>query len=99
MQATTSRSVQGLLPYEITEIVDQELSQPKFLRHCTAVYIAAVRNFIQYHGIQPLADAHRSRRMFEALEHNNEWDMTTNLSMSASGNRSHFRIMSIAMLK
>ena len=91
--------MQGLLPYEITEIVDQELSQPKFLRDCTAVYIATVRNFIHDHVIQPLADARRSRRMFEALEHNNEWGMDTNLSMSASGNRRHFRIMSIAILK
>ncbi|TFY74270.1 hypothetical protein EWM64_g9743 [Hericium alpestre] len=82
--AITPGSARGLLPYEITEITNHELSQPRFARDCTAVYVTSVQNFIREHIVQRLADARRSRGMFEALERSSEWDADTDLSMGAS---------------
>ncbi|KAI0052660.1 beta and beta-prime subunits of DNA dependent RNA-polymerase [Auriscalpium vulgare] len=79
-----SRSARGLLPYEILENADRELSAPKFLLECTAAYIETVRGFIREHVADRLALARKSRNMFEALERDEEWDAHTDLSMGAS---------------
>ncbi|KAI0314971.1 beta and beta-prime subunits of DNA dependent RNA-polymerase [Amylostereum chailletii] len=81
--AIAPRKARGLLPYEILDIVDRELSQQKFVVECTAAYISTVRNFIREHVVVRLAEARKSRGMFEALERDEEWDEFTDLSMGA----------------
>ncbi|KAI0056684.1 beta and beta-prime subunits of DNA dependent RNA-polymerase [Artomyces pyxidatus] len=82
--SVASRSARSLLPYEILEIVDRELSLPKFTVECTAAYISTIRGFIREHVADRLGDARKSRGMFEALERDAEWDAETDLSMGAS---------------
>ena len=88
-QAISSRSARGLFPYEILEIVDRELSLPRFVAECTPAYIAAVRAFLNDHVTHRLAAARKSRGMFEALERSDEWDEDTDLSMGATGDTFH----------
>lgn len=83
-KAISSRSARGLLPYEILEIVDRELSHPRFVAECTPAYIAAVRTFLNDHVTHHLATVRKSRGMFEALERSDEWDEDTDLSMGAT---------------
>ncbi|KAH9179794.1 beta and beta-prime subunits of DNA dependent RNA-polymerase [Lactarius sanguifluus] len=82
--AISSRSARGLLPYEVLEIVDRELSLPRFVAECTPAYIAAVRTFLNDHVTHRLATVRKSRGMFEALERSDEWDEDTDLSMGAT---------------
>jgi DNA-directed RNA polymerase III subunit RPC1 len=84
-QATGTRSARGLLPFEILEIVDRELASEMFTSECTAAYMATIRGFITDHVVHKLAEARRSRGMFEATEREDEWDVETDLSMGASG--------------
>ncbi|OBZ66630.1 DNA-directed RNA polymerase III subunit rpc1 [Grifola frondosa] len=67
--SVASRSSRGLLPFEILELVDRELSTRKFTSECTAAYLATIRGF-PWH--------------FDALERDDEWDADTDLSMGAS---------------
>jgi|SRR5229473_1481702 len=85
-QATSPRSARGLLPYEILEIVDRELSLPRFVTECTPAYISTIRTFLTDHVARRLAIVRKSRGMFEALERSEEWDEYTDLSMGATGN-------------
>jgi len=85
LQSIASRSQKGLLPYEVMEIADRELSQHRFTAECTPSYISTIRDFIQEHISLRLAEARKSRGMFDALERSNEWDADTDLSMGASG--------------
>ena len=84
-QAIAPRSARGLLPYEILEIVDRELSLPRFVAECTPSYIATIRAFLSDHVAHRLATVRKSRGMFEALERSDEWDEETDLSMGATG--------------
>jgi DNA-directed RNA polymerase III subunit RPC1 len=84
-QAISLRSARGLLPYEILEIVDRELSLPRFVTECTPAYISTIRTFLNEHVVHRLAIVRKSRGMFEALERNEEWDEDTDLSMGATG--------------
>jgi DNA-directed RNA polymerase III subunit RPC1 len=84
-QAISPRSARGLLPYEILEIVDRELSLPRFVTECTPAYISTIRTFFNDHVVHRLAVVRKSRGMFEALERNEEWDEDTDLSMGATG--------------
>ena len=88
LQAISPRSARGLLPYETLEIVDRELSLPKFVAECTPAYIASIHTFLNNHVVHRLALVRKSRGMFEALERNDEWDEDTDLSMGATGNSS-----------
>jgi DNA-directed RNA polymerase III subunit RPC1 len=85
-QAISPRSARGLLPYEILEIVDRELSLPRFVTECTTAYISTIRTFLNDHVVHRLAIVRKSRGMFEALERSDEWDEDTDLSMGATGN-------------
>jgi DNA-directed RNA polymerase III subunit RPC1 len=87
-QAIAPRSARGLLPYEILEIVDRELSLPKFVAECTPSYIASIHIFLNNFVAHRLAIVRKSRGMFEALERSDEWDEDTDLSMGATGNSS-----------
>ncbi|KAI0084185.1 beta and beta-prime subunits of DNA dependent RNA-polymerase [Irpex rosettiformis] len=79
-----TRRARGLLPFEIMETVDRELSKKKFTTECTAAYLASLRGFIAENVAQKLAEQRKSRGMFEALEREDEWDEDTDLSMGAS---------------
>ncbi|KAH9977877.1 beta and beta-prime subunits of DNA dependent RNA-polymerase [Lactifluus volemus] len=82
--AIAPRSARGLLPYEILEIVDRELSLPRFVAECTPSYLATIRAFLSDHVAHRLATVRKSRGMFEALERSDEWDEETDLSMGAT---------------
>ncbi|KAF8505682.1 beta and beta-prime subunits of DNA dependent RNA-polymerase [Russula emetica] len=82
--AISPRSARGLLPYEILEMVDRELSLPRFVTECTPAYISTIRTFINDHVAHRLAIVRKSRGMFEALERSEEWDEDTDLSMGAT---------------
>ena len=84
-QAICPRSARGLLPYEILEIVERELSLPRFATECTPAYISTIRSFLNDHVAHRLAIVRKSRGMFEALERSDEWDEFTDLSMGATG--------------
>ncbi|KZT66991.1 beta and beta-prime subunits of DNA dependent RNA-polymerase [Daedalea quercina L-15889] len=79
-----SRHTRGLLPFEIMELVDKELSKRKFTNECTAAYIATIRGFFSEHIAQKLAEIRRDHGMFEALERDDEWDADTDLTLGAS---------------
>jgi DNA-directed RNA polymerase III subunit RPC1 len=82
--AISPRSARGLLPYEILEMVDRELSLPRFVTECTPAYVSTIRTFINDHVTHRLAIARKSQGMFEALERSEEWDEDTDLSMGAT---------------
>ncbi|KAF8516014.1 hypothetical protein BU17DRAFT_76736 [Hysterangium stoloniferum] len=79
-----SRVGRSLLPFEILEITDRELTKPKFMKECTPAYIGTVRAFIVDRIAHRLASVRRARGMFDALEREAEWDEDTDLSMGAS---------------
>ncbi|KAH9999782.1 beta and beta-prime subunits of DNA dependent RNA-polymerase [Russula vinacea] len=82
--AISPRSARGLLPYEVLEIVDRELSLPRFVTEFTPAYISTIRTFLHDHVAHRLAINRKSRGMFEALERSEEWDEDTDLSMGAT---------------
>jgi DNA-directed RNA polymerase III subunit RPC1 len=83
-QAITSRAGRALLPFEITEITDSELSKPRFQNECTAAYVASILGFITDHIANRLAKVRECRGMYNALEREAEWDEETDLSLGAS---------------
>jgi DNA-directed RNA polymerase III subunit RPC1 len=87
-QAIASRKERSLLPFEILEIVEHELTTKRFTCECDAAYLMAIRSFITGHVVHRLAAMRRSRGMFDALERQAEWDADTDLSLSASGTMS-----------
>ncbi|KAG2125902.1 hypothetical protein BD769DRAFT_1736203 [Suillus cothurnatus] len=82
--AIGNRRGRGLLPFEIVELVDLELKEPKFTSECTPAYLDTIRDFVVQHIAHHLAAMRKSRGMFEALERSDEWDRDTDLSMGAS---------------
>lgn len=84
-QSIGSRSSRGLLPFEILEVVDRELSRRKFTSECTGSYMATIRGFISEYVAHKLAHVRKAHGMFDALERDDEWDADTDLSMGASG--------------
>ena len=84
-QAIGGRGGRGLVPFEITEIVNQQLSSKRFRSECTPAYLASIRDFIQTRVVRWQAEIRSSRGMFDALERDEEWDEYTDLSMGASG--------------
>jgi DNA-directed RNA polymerase III subunit RPC1 len=97
-QAISPRAARGLLPYEILEIVNRELSLPRFVTECTPAYISTIRTFLNDHVVHRLATVRKSRGMFEALERSEEWDEDTDLSMGATGKWSYFSITTLLRL-
>jgi DNA-directed RNA polymerase III subunit RPC1 len=75
------------LPFEVLEIVDHELATKRFTSECTPAYLATIRSFIADHIVHKLAEARKSRGMFDALERAEEWDADTDLCMGADGER------------
>ncbi|KAG2344971.1 beta and beta-prime subunits of DNA dependent RNA-polymerase [Suillus weaverae] len=82
--AIGNRRGRGLLPFEIVELVDLELSKSKFTSECTPAYLDTIRDFVVQNIAHHLAAMRKSRGMFEALERSDEWDRDTDFSMGAS---------------
>ncbi|KAJ3513331.1 hypothetical protein NLJ89_g3010 [Agrocybe chaxingu] len=82
--ASGRREGRCLLPYEVMEIADRELATPRFKSECTPAYLDTIRKFIFDHLAHKMADARLKRGMFEALEHESEWDEYTDLSLGAT---------------
>ncbi|KAG1766514.1 hypothetical protein EV702DRAFT_1256806 [Suillus placidus] len=82
--AIGNRRGRGLLPFEIVELVDLELSKSKFTSECTPAYLDTIRDFVVQNIANHLAAMRKSRGMFEALERSDEWDRDTDFSMGAS---------------
>ncbi|KAE9394109.1 beta and beta-prime subunits of DNA dependent RNA-polymerase [Gymnopus androsaceus JB14] len=80
----TMSSGKPLLPFQITELVDQELATKRFTTECTSTFVDGVRNFIFDNVVTKLAQARGDRGMYEALDRPSEWDEETDLSLGAS---------------
>lgn len=85
LQSVCPRSRRGLLPYEIAELLQQELSSKRFVAECTPAYIEMLHDFIYINVIDVLVKQRREHHMYDAMERNMEWDETTDLSVGASG--------------
>jgi len=84
-KAIGSRAGRSLLPFEILDIVDRELTTKKFASDCTAAYLDTIRAFVTHQVANWIGEMRRSRGMFDALERNGDWDVCTDLSLGASG--------------
>lgn len=84
-QAIEGRKGRALLPFEILELVDQELAQPEFRVECTAAYLATIRGFALDFIARRVGRFRKSHGMFEAEEREPEWDEYTDLTMGATG--------------
>ena len=90
MQSIGSRAGRGILPFEILEIGDRELSAQKFTSECTPSYVSTIRDFISEHIAGKLGKLRLIRGMYDAMEREGEWDTDTDLSMGASGRNNHY---------
>lgn len=84
-QAIGSRAGRGLLPFEVLEIVQKELSKPKFTASCDGAFLATLSGFIVDTIAGRIAQIRSSRNMYDALEREDEWDSDVDLSLGASG--------------
>ncbi|TFK43130.1 hypothetical protein BDQ12DRAFT_674453 [Crucibulum laeve] len=82
--AIGGRSGRSLLPFEILELVEREFDTQKFKSECTPTYIATIQGFVTDRIANRVAEARKSRGMFEALERHDELDADTDLSLGAS---------------
>ncbi|CAK5263000.1 unnamed protein product [Mycena citricolor] len=82
--AMGSRSERGLLPYEVIAIVDRELGTKRFTSECTSAYLATIRGYTTDRIAQRMAKVRSSWGMFDAIQKEDSWDSTTDLSMGAS---------------
>ncbi|KAJ7581109.1 hypothetical protein C8J56DRAFT_257225 [Mycena floridula] len=82
--AIGSRAGRSLVPYEIMELLKDELSSQRFAAECTVEYVDSIQNFIHRQVAGRQAEIRSSRGMFDALERSDEWDEYTDLSMGAS---------------
>jgi DNA-directed RNA polymerase III subunit RPC1 len=83
--ALSNRKQRALLPFEMVEIIDRELSSPRFVKTCTAAYRETVREYILSKIVSHVAKVRERHGMYDALEKNDEWDEETDLSMGADG--------------
>ena len=85
-QAIGTRKDRSLLPFEVMEVLNRELSSQKFMNECTPSYIDTIREFVTENVAGRMANMRQMRGMFDALEREEEWDAETDLSLGASGN-------------
>ena len=83
--AISANKDRGLLPYEILEIVERELTSKKFAAVCSDQYLSLIQNFVNDNAVKALAEQRKSHGMFEAMEKEEEWDADTDLTMGVSG--------------
>ncbi|KAJ3736053.1 hypothetical protein DFJ43DRAFT_1053181 [Lentinula guzmanii] len=80
----TNRIGSPLLPFQIVELVNEELGTKRFITECTPTYVDSLRNFLIDNVVTKLAQARTDQGMYEALERSSEWDEETDLSFGAS---------------
>ena len=80
----TSSYGRALLPYEIMDIVNAELSSSRFVNECTAAFLATVGRFMRGVVIR-VAKVRSTHGLFDAVEKDSEWDEYTDLTMGATG--------------
>ena len=80
----TSSHGRALLPYEILDIVNAELSSPRFVNECTAAFLATVGRFMRGVVVR-VAKVRSTHGLFDAAEKDSEWDEYTDLTMGATG--------------
>jgi DNA-directed RNA polymerase III subunit RPC1 len=68
LQSVGSQKSPGLLPYEIADFVDHELSLPAFGEECSVTYITTIRAFVEQHVITPLAIVRKYRGLPDGLK-------------------------------
>ena len=79
----TSSHGRALLPYEIMDIVNTELSSPRFVNECTAAFLATISRFMR-EVIARVAKIRSTHGLFDAVEKDTEWDEYTDLTMGAT---------------
>ena len=79
----TSSHGRALLPYEIMDIVNAELSSPRFVNECTAAFLATVNRFMRG-VVTRVAKVRNDHGLFDAVEKDAEWDEFTDLTMGAT---------------
>ncbi|KAF8735311.1 hypothetical protein AX14_002299 [Amanita brunnescens Koide BX004] len=82
-KAIGRRMGQALLPYEIMEIVDQELSTERFVGSCSQPYLDLVRDFMKQ-VVQKVVAIRRSHGLPDALVRTGEWGRDANLSFGVT---------------
>lgn len=75
------------MPFEIVEVVDEELARLEFRAECTAAYIATIRGFTLDSIARRVGRFRKYHGMFEAEEREAEWDEFTDLTMGATGTK------------
>jgi DNA-directed RNA polymerase III subunit RPC1 len=75
---------QSLLPFEVLEYTNKELSTQRYLEGCAATYIGHVKGFIRDVIVQRQIRARSQHGMFDALERDDDWDSDTDLTMGAT---------------
>ncbi|KAH6915466.1 DNA-directed RNA polymerase III largest subunit [Coprinopsis sp. MPI-PUGE-AT-0042] len=81
--ALSNRKLRALLPFEMVDIIDRELSSPRFIKTCTSAYCETVREYILGKVVNRVAKIREQHGMYDAIEKNEEWDEETDLSMGA----------------
>lgn len=79
----TSSHGRALLPYEIMDIVNTELSSPRFVNECTAAFLATISRFMR-EVVTRVAKVRSIHGLFDAVERDTEWDEHTDLTMGAT---------------
>ena len=67
LQSIGSQRTPGMLPYEIADFVDHELSRRNFGAECSNAYITTIRAFVEQHIITPLAIIRKQRGLPDGL--------------------------------
>lgn len=83
-RSTTAHSKSGtLLPFEICEIAERELTSAEFLQECTPHYLDTVRSWIYENLAKQAADMREIYGLYPALVREGGWDAETDLTLGA----------------
>lgn len=74
----------GLLPYEISELVDAELNSARWKALTTEKYREQVRDFVRDQVVQKAGDIRDAFSLYSATEREGEWDEDTDLTLGAN---------------
>lgn len=74
----------GLLPFEISEIVQAELSSRKWTQLTTEKYREQVHTFLHEQVVKRAGEVREHFNMFPATERGGDWDEDTDLSLGAT---------------
>jgi DNA-directed RNA polymerase III subunit RPC1 len=74
-----------LLPFEILELVDDQLSNQKFRAECASAFVAMIRAFVLGSITRRVVRFRQLHGMYEAEERESDLDEHTDLTMGATG--------------